>query len=276
MSNLPTTKAVDLTLNDEWLTILFNQPEKRNALTEELTSDIKNVLGSIKEDMSIRGVSMRGEGGVFCAGGDLKSFKSGFQGGEQALEDVYNASAMTGEFFDMINSFPKPVIMLAEGAAMAGGLGLLCTGDIVVVTKDCKFALTETTLGIPPAQIAPFVADRIGLSKARRIMLTAARFSGKEAYEMGLADFLADDANDLNNIENEIKKGVLKCAPNANAVTKEIVLATRHLSRKAMIKFAAKGFSEQMLSEEGMEGIASFIEKRKPCLLYTSPSPRDH
>ena len=264
MSNLPTTKAVDLTLNDEWLTILFNQPEKRNALTEELTSDIKNVLGSIKEDMSIRGVSMRGEGGVFCAGGDLKSFKSGFQGGEQALEDVYNASAITGEFFDMINSFPKPVIMLAEGAAMAGGLGLLCTGDIVVVTKDCKFALTETTLGIPPAQIAPFVADRIGLSKARRIMLTAARFSGKEAYEMGLADFLADDTNDLNSIENEIKKGVLKCAPNANAVTKEIVLATRHLSRKEMIKFAAKGFSEQMLSEEGMEGIASFIEKRKP------------
>ena len=107
MSNLPTTKAVDLTLNDEWLTILFNQPEKRNALTEELTSDIKNVLGSIKEDMSIRGVSMRGEGGVFCAGGDLKSFKSGFQGGEQALEDVYNASAMTGDFFDMIKDSPN-------------------------------------------------------------------------------------------------------------------------------------------------------------------------
>ena len=95
-------------------------------------------------------------------------------------------------------------------------------------------------------------------------MLTAARFTGKEAFEIGLADFLANDASDLRNIENEIKSGVLKCAPVANAVTKEIVLATRHLSRKEMIKFAAKGFSEQMLSEEGMEGIASFIEKRKP------------
>jgi isohexenylglutaconyl-CoA hydratase len=154
--------------------------------------------------------------------------------------------------------------MLADGAAMAGGLGLLCTGDIVVVTKDCKFALTETTLGILPAQIAPFVADRIGLSKARRIMLTAARFTGEEAFKIGLADFLADDASDLMNIENEIKKGVLKCAPKANAVTKEIVLATRYLSREEMIKFAAKGFSKQMLSDEGMEGIASFIEKRKP------------
>ena len=264
MTDLPSTKAVDLKLSDEWLTISFNQPEKRNALTEELTSDIRNVLSSIENDLSIRGISMRGEGGVFCAGGDLKSFKSGFQGGEQVIDDIYKASAMTGEFFDMINSFPKPIIMLADGAAMAGGLGLLCTGDIVVVTKDCKFALTETTLGIPPAQIAPFVADRIGLSKARRIMLTAARFTGEEAFKIGLADFLADDASDLMNIENEIKKGVLKCAPKANAVTKEIVLATRYLSREEMIKFAAKGFSEQMLSDEGLEGIASFIEKRKP------------
>ena len=217
-----------------------------------------------QNDKTIRGITFRGEGGIFCAGGDLKSFKSGLQGDNSNLADVEKMSESTGEFFELINTIPVPVIMLAEGAAMAGGLGLLCTGDIVVVTKDCKFALTETTLGIPPAQIAPFVTDRIGLSKARRIMLTAARFTGKEAYEMGLADFLAEDANDLNSIENEIKKGILKCAPNANAVTKEIVLATRHLSRKEMIKFAAKGFSEQMLGEEGMEGIASFIEKRKP------------
>lgn len=264
MTFLPETKAVEAILSDEWLTISFNQPEKRNALTEELTTDIRNILETIKNNDLIRGITMRGEGGVFCAGGDLKSFKSGFQGGEQVINDVANASEMTGNFFDMINSFPKPVIMLAEGAAMAGGLGLLCTGDIVVVTKDCKFALTETTLGIPPAQIAPFVTERIGLSKARQIMLTAARFTGNEAFEMGLADYLANDADELKAIENEIKKGVLKCAPKANAVTKEIVLATRHLNRAEMIKFAAKGFSEQMMSDEGREGIASFIEKRKP------------
>ena len=95
-------------------------------------------------------------------------------------------------------------------------------------------------------------------------MLTAARFTGKEAHEMGLADFVAKDADDLKVIEADIKKGVLKCAPGANAVTKEIVLATRHLTRKEMIEFAAKGFAERMLSDEGKEGISSFIEKRKP------------
>ena len=95
-------------------------------------------------------------------------------------------------------------------------------------------------------------------------MLTASRFTGKEAYEIGLADFVAKDSSDLRSIEAEIKKGVLKCAPGANAITKEIVLATRQLSREEMIEFAAKGFAESMLSDEGIEGISSFIEKRKP------------
>ena len=264
MPSLPKTSAIKLVVENEWLTISFNQPEKRNALTAELTSEIIDTLNSIKDDNAIRGITMKGEGGIFCAGGDLKSFKSGFQGGDQGLKDVIHASETTGQFFELINSFPAPIIMLAEGAAMAGGLGLLCTGDIVIVTEDCKFSLTETTLGIPPAQIAPFVVDRIGLAKARRIMLTASRFTGKEAFEIGLADYLAKDKEDLIAIENEIKKGVLKCAPKANAVTKQIVLATRSLDRKEMIKFAAKGFAEQMLSDEGLEGIASFVEKRQP------------
>ena len=264
MTALPKTTACICNINDEWLTISFNQPEKRNALTEELTTDIKNILDLLKDDHTVRGVTMTGEGGIFCAGGDLKSFKSGFQGGDQGFKDVQTASEMTGLFFDMINSYPKPVLMLAEGAAMAGGLGLLCTGDIVVVTDNCKFALTETTLGIPPAQIAPFVVQRIGVAKARRIMLAATRFTGKEAFEMGLADYLAKDKDELQSIEAEIKKGVLKCAPVANAVTKEIVLATRHLDRKELVNFAAKGFAERMLSDEGREGISSFIEKRKP------------
>ena len=88
MSELPEVKAVKLDLEDEWLTISFNQPEKKNALTEELTNDLKNILETTKDDLTIRGVTMRGEGGIFCAGGDLKMFKTGFQGGEQGKSDV--------------------------------------------------------------------------------------------------------------------------------------------------------------------------------------------
>ncbi len=89
MTNLPKTSASDVNLDNGWLTISFNQPEKRNALTEELSKDIKEIFDAIKDDLSVRGVTMRGEGGIFCAGGDLKMFKTGFQGGEQGIKEEY-------------------------------------------------------------------------------------------------------------------------------------------------------------------------------------------
>jgi isohexenylglutaconyl-CoA hydratase len=95
-------------------------------------------------------------------------------------------------------------------------------------------------------------------------MLTASRFTGKEAAEYGIADFVADSPEDLRRIESEIKKNILRCAPGANSITKEIVLASRNLDKDALVSFAAKGFAESMMSEEGKEGIAAFIEKRKP------------
>ena len=190
MSELPETKAVNLTLNDEWLTISFNQPEKRNALTEELTSDIKNVLGSIKEDMSIRGVSMKGEGGIFCAGGDLKSFKSGFQGGEQALEDVYSASAMTGEFFDMINSFPKPIIIACNGHAIAKGAFLLLSADYRIgVEGDFKIGLNEVMIGMTMHNAGIAIAkSRLSKVYLNRSVNNAEIFTSKEAIHAGFLD----------------------------------------------------------------------------------------
>ena len=264
MINLPKTERILFDLSDDWLTISFNHPESRNSLSQQLTDEIRMVLDSISKDNVIRGITFRGEGGVFCSGGDLKSFKSGFQSDNSNLDDVVKLSEATGDFFELINNIPKPVIMLAEGAAMAGGLGMLCAADIVVVTKDCKFALTETTLGIVPAQIAPYIVSRVGLSKARRLMLTASRFTGKEALEYGIADFVADNPDDLRRIESEVKKNILKCAPGANSITKEIVLATRNLDKNSLVKFAAQGFANSMMSDEGKEGIAAFVEKRKP------------
>ena len=264
MPNLPSTEYVLTEFDAGWLTIWFNRPEARNALSSELTTDLRAVLNSVRDDRTVRGITLRGKGGVFCAGGDLKGFKSNYQGGVQTVEDVAASSREGGELFDLINTMPQPVIMLVEGAAMAGGLGIVCTGDVVVVTEDAKFALTETTLGIPPAQIAPFVVQRLGMTVARRLMLTAARFTGADAASLGLADFVAKDVSDMEAIETDIRKQVMKCAPGANAITKEIVLSTPKLERQDMVDFAAKGFATCMLGEEGKEGVAAFLEKRKP------------
>ena len=264
MTNLPKTENILLEQEAGWLTIWFNRPDNRNALSKELTTELKEGLNAVRDKKNIRGITLRGKGGVFCAGGDLKGFKNNYEGGSQTVEGIAAASRQGGQMFDLINELPQVVLILVEGAAIAGGLGMVCCADAVAVTKDARFAMTETAIGIPPAQIAPFVAQRLGLRIARRLMVTASRFDGEEAHRLGLADFVVDDAAGLDQIEADMKKQVRRCAPGANAVTKAIVLATRHLNREQQLDFAAKGFAECMLSDEGREGVASFIEKRKP------------
>ncbi len=264
MSEFPQSDYILTEFETGWLTIWLNRPAARNALSQELTDGLWAVLRAARARPDIRGLTLRGKGGVFCAGGDIKGFKSIFQGGAQSEADVAAANAAAGELFDFLDQMPCPVIMLIEGAAMAGGMGMACAGDVVIVTKDAKFALTETTLGIPPAQIAAFVVQRLGLPQARRLMLTAARFDGEEAQRIGLADFVAENAADAEKIERSIRKNVMRCAPRANAITKQLVLATRHLERQEMIKFAGESFAKAMRGEEGREGVAAFLEKRTP------------
>jgi isohexenylglutaconyl-CoA hydratase len=137
----------------------------------------------------------------------------------------------------------------------------MCCGDVIIATADAKFSLTETMIGIPPAQIAPFVVARVGLSTARRIMLTGARFKGDAAQGFGLVDVITDD---LHSAETDIKTGVLKCAPGAIAATKHLLLSSRDKRGAEMMDYAADVFADRLMSEEGKEGIASFVEKRKP------------
>ena len=263
---LLSAKTNDLLLDprDGWLTIWLNRPEARNALSSRMISELTQTLAAVSGDASVRGVTLRGKGGVFCAGGDLKGFKALLDGGTPDHDALAAASRQAGELFGLLDRLPLVVVMLVEGAAMAGGLGMICAADVVAVTADAKFALTETTLGIPPAQIAPFVVQRLGLKTARRLMLTAARFDASEAINIGLADFVAADAGELDVIELKIRESVLRCAPNANAVTKDIVLAAARLGRDAMLDKAAEGFARCMAGGEAREGIAAFFEKRAP------------
>lgn len=248
---------------DGWLTLSLNRPDVRNALSAEMVAELTDALHKAAADNDLRGVTLRGEGQVFCSGGDLKGFQSIFQAGNDE-NAIARANESGGELFTLINELPKFVLILIQGAAMAGGFGMVCAADAVAVTKEAKFALTETALGIPPAQIAPFVAARLGLRTTRRLMLSAARFDGEEAQRLGLADYVADDVAGLDAVEAEVRKGVKRCAPGANAITKDILLKTRTLSGADMRAYAGRGFAKAMLSDEGREGIASFIEKRKP------------
>jgi len=263
MTALPDTKSILLELDQGWLTIWFNTPENRNALSDQLAGELRATLEAVRDDRSMRGVTLRGKGGIFCAGGDLKAFMAGLQGGA-SHEDVSEMNKSGGELFHLINTMPQIIVALVEGAAIAGGLGMVYCADVVAVTKDAKFSLTETQLGIAPAQIAPYVVQRLGLMAARRLMLTGARFTGAEAKELGLADYLAEDAAGLDEIDADIRQSVMRCAPGANAVAKDLVRAAPHLSHAEMMDRAADAFATCLLSEEGREGVSAFVEKRKP------------
>ena len=124
--------------------------------------------------------------------------------------------------------------------------------------------MTETAIGITPAQISPFVIQKLGYATGRRLMLTAARFNGAESHDLGFADFIADDVAGLEAIEMQLRKQVLGAAPGAVAATKELLGQIAGKPRDEVIRLAAENFADRMVSDEAKEGVASFFEKRKP------------
>ncbi|HBO15803.1 MAG TPA: enoyl-CoA hydratase [Porticoccaceae bacterium] len=259
---LPRTETLVLDREASVLRIWFNRPEARNALSTEMIQELSETLSAVQHDRSIRAIVVRGKGGVFCAGADIKEFKSEMQQADAA--EVARSNRVFGHLMTQLNEQPQVVIMLVEGAAIGGGLGLACVADVTLVTSDARFRLSETSLGIPPAQIAPFVTERVGLTHARRLMLTGARFQGDEACLLGVAHAVASDADDLEAQCATILRHISACAPGANAVTKAIVFETLRKPRAEALDFAAAGFAECMLGVEGIEGVAAFVEKRKP------------
>ena len=258
-----TPKTIELFRDGHWMTIRLNRPAQRNAMTRQMTSELTEALLALREDGSVRGITLRGNGGWFCAGGDLAEFKTDFQSGTPDRADIEAASRAAGKLFHLLNAMPQLTIALIEGGAMAGGLGLMCACDISVATHDAAFALTETTLGIPPAQIAPFVRARVGLAKARQLMLTAPRLTGTEAGLHGLVSSVVADAEALAAEEAKLREALRRCAPSAVAATKGILLGQSD-EKDARIATAASAFADGILSEEGREGVTSFFEKRPP------------
>jgi isohexenylglutaconyl-CoA hydratase len=167
-----------------------------------------------------------------------------------------------GSFLQKLSTLPLTTVGVIEGAAFGGGLGLTCTFDVVLTLRSTKFALSETGLGIPPAQIAPFVVRRVGLRAARRLALTGARFDGADAFAIGLADFLAESTDDLEQRLQRVLNEIGRCAPGANAVTKRILFDSLAPDLDGVLDRASVAFAQQLRGPEGKEGISAFLEKR--------------
>ena len=248
------------------LHVTLNRPEVKNALNPTLIGELRTVFDILRDRRDIKVVILRGAGGTFCAGADLKnmeqSFTDGPKPGEKDPIAVWNRGF--GTFLEAMNTLPQVVVAAIEGYAIAGGFGIACVSDVAICTEGTGFAMSETALGIVPAQIAPFVAARIGVPQTRHLTLTAARFKGPEAHRLGIVHYLVKDTAELDAKLEEVLKQIDRCAPLANALTKEVVMrvGTEPLSR--VLDFAADKFAEARRGPEAGEALRAFAEKRPP------------
>jgi isohexenylglutaconyl-CoA hydratase len=249
------------------LHVTLNRPDARNALSRDMVRELLCVADALESDGSIGSVVLRGAGDSFCAGGDIKGFMASFKAPPPApgeKDPIARGNRYYGTLLSRFEALPQTVVVAVEGAAFGGGLGLMCVGDVVIATADARFALTETTLGIPPAQIAPFVAGRIGVARARRLALTGVRFDGREAARIGLVDIVCDDRDALETTLASLIADVNRCAPKASAATKRLLLASVITPRERLLDEAADAFAQALRGTEGREGVTAFLEKRLP------------
>ena len=264
--NLPHTKNLLLSLEGGVLRVTLNRQESRNAMNRAMVEELNAVFDALRAEPAVRVVVMRGAGGNFCAGGDLKEMLAGGLAPPKPGEPdpVIGFSRSFGAMLRKVGQAPQVVVAVLEGAVLAGGFGLACVSDVALALADAKFGVPETTRGLPPAQIAPFIVERIGLTRARRLCLTGAQFKGAEALALGLVHEVYADAAALEAGLAVTVKQILACAPAANAMTKEIVLKAGRMDLDAVLDDAALKFATAVRGVEAPEGITAFMQKRAP------------
>ncbi|HET7364611.1 MAG TPA: enoyl-CoA hydratase/isomerase family protein [Burkholderiales bacterium] len=241
--------------------VTLNRPEVRNAFDDALITALAKAFAELDADPSIRVVVFAGNGPAFCAGADLNWMKR--MAGYSYEENVRDARALA-DMLATLDRLDKPTIARVHGPAFAGGTGLVAACDIAVGTPEAKFCFSEAKLGLSPATISPYVLRAIGPRAASRYFLTAEVFDAAEALRIGLLSAVVPTA-ELDTFIGQLLEHLLAGSPAAHARIKDLV---RDVAGKPVddgVKAdTARRIAEIRASPEGKEGIASFLEKRKP------------
>ena len=241
------------------VTVTLNRPEVRNAFNEELIADLTAWAEEAAGASGIRAVVLRGAGKTFCAGADINWMaKTVTYTRDENLADARRMRRM----FEAIDELPFPVIGRIHGAALGGGAGLAAVCDVVVAANNAVFGFTEVKLGILPAVISPFALRKVGISAARELFLTGARFDAARAREIGLVHAVVPDADLDARVESYVNE-IRSAAPEAVREAKRMIrdVAGRVASEADI---TASAIAERRVSAEGQEGLRSFLEKKKP------------
>jgi methylglutaconyl-CoA hydratase len=258
-------ETLTLENNKGVLTLTLNRPDIRNAFNEKMIEELARVFRTEAAATDVRVVVLRGNGSVFCAGGDLNWMKRSI---ELTLDENLTDTRTLTQMFAQLNEFSKPVIGVIHGAAIGGGVGLVAICDVVLAEKETVFSLSEVRLGVVPACIGPFVTAKIGASHSRALFISAERFKAAKAKEVGLVHELFDSMDAMNAHLKTLCKNLLECGPTAMMVAKRLVLDLTWAERRARIgdplDYVATTLAQLRVGEEAQEGITAFLTKRKP------------
>lgn len=255
-------KNIEFEMTDNAGTIWLNRPDVHNAMNAEMIGEIVDAFEKVDEMDDVRFVMLRGRGKSFCAGADLNYMKGIARFG---FDENYQDGLKLAKCFNTIYTCTKPTIAIVHGAAIGGANGLLAACDMVFCMDDTKFAFAEVKLGIAPATISPYVCKRIGEYRARDLMITGRRFLGKEAEVAGLVNKSFEIEEALDEQLAFTRKMLMSSGPGAMGATKELIYNLYNkYNFEDSIDYSAKLIAELRASEEGQEGMASFLEKRKP------------
>ncbi|MDA9361014.1 enoyl-CoA hydratase-related protein [Flavobacteriaceae bacterium] len=262
LSNSVSHKSVQEFLTpDGVLYIVMNRPEVQNAFNSKQIVLLTEALENAASNPEVKVVVLCGEGKNFCAGGDINYMK---QMGQNSFQENKEDALQLAHLMQTLNEFPKPTIARVNGAAYGGGVGLLCCCDMAFGTEDTKICLSEVKIGMVPATIAPYVMNAIGLRNAHRLMLTAEVMQGQEAVNCNFLNAIFPTSEFSKKVDALALK-ITTNAPNALEVTKSILLNLAHQPvDEGVIDYTADVIASVRESEEGKEGLTSFIEKRKP------------
>jgi methylglutaconyl-CoA hydratase len=242
-------------------TLTLNRPEIRNAFDDAQIERLTHALRAAEADAAVRVVVIAGNGPAFCAGADLNWMKR--MAGYSYEQNLADAAALA-EMLRTLDRMTKPTVARVHGPAFAGGTGLVAACDIAIGTPAAMFCLSEAKLGLSPATISPYVVRAMGARMARRYFLTAEVFDAEEAHRIGLLSALVP-ALELGTALEGVVKHLLAGGPRALAEIKDLIRAVgAGPVDDALIADTARRIAEIRVTEEGREGIASFLEKRKP------------
>ncbi|WDT86249.1 enoyl-CoA hydratase/isomerase family protein [Alteromonas sp. 009811495] len=244
------------------LHIHFNRPHKKNAMNLALVNDVVTCFDML-ESSGIRAVVIEGSDGNFCAGGDISDMHLSSLSEQERDHTIWQFNRSFGHMITKVKHAPTVVVAVVEGAVLGGGFGLACVADITLASDTAFFALPETGLGVIPAQIAPFVAMRLGVDQAKRLALTGEKLNAQQALQLGLVHQVSSTTT-LGATLDDLLSKIKRCAPKANAITKKLLLEVNDQPLEPLLDQAASQFVQSLSSSEGVEGTQAFMHKRAP------------